>query len=94
MSKHKVTYTFYTDGTEVGVIEQLAIERKIKIAAIAAGESMAAWARELDVSRQFVYQVATGIRNNRRVRDFIEERLGMRFWEKTNQHCEQTVEEK
>jgi len=91
MAKRKVTYTFYTDDNDAGGIDKLTTARKIKVAAISAGESMAAWARELEVSRQFVFQVVKGVRNNQRVRDFIEERLGMTFWVK-EEHCEQTAE--
>ena len=80
--KRKVTYTFYTDSEDQTKIDQLATARKIRIAAIAAGETMAQWARELGVSRQFVYQAVSGAHKNHRVRDFIESRLNETFWPK------------
>lgn len=78
-AKRKITYTFYTDNSNVDV-NQLVSSRKIRMVALAAGETMAEWARALGFSRQFVHQVVTGKRNNKRVRDFIENRLGMKFW--------------
>lgn len=78
--KRKVTYTFYTDRNDANHIDRLSTDRKIRMAVLAADENMAEWARELNVSRQFVYQVVKGMRKNRRVRDFIEQRLGRRFW--------------
>jgi hypothetical protein len=79
-AKRKVTYTFYTDGTDSNRIDTLAVARRIRMAALAAGETMAGWARELGVSRQFVYQVVNGTRKSQRVRDFIQARLKEIFW--------------
>ncbi len=78
--KRKVTYTFYTDRSDAGHIDKLSTDRQIRMAVLVAGENMAEWARELKVSRQFVYQVVKGVRKNQRVRDFIEHRLGKTFW--------------
>jgi DNA-binding phage protein len=80
IEKRKVTFTFYTDSEDPTKIDQLATARKIRIAAISAGETMAQWARELGVSRQYVYQAVNGVNKNQRVRDFIESRLNETFW--------------
>jgi predicted DNA-binding protein YlxM (UPF0122 family) len=83
MSKNrKVVYTFYTDRNDANHINKLSTDRNIRIAVLAADENMAQWARELKVSRQFVYQVIKGVRKTRRIRDFIESRLGTTFWPK------------
>lgn len=79
-SKRKVTYTFYTDSNDASRLDNLATATKIRMAALAQGENMAVWARELEVSRQFIYQVVNGERQTKRVRDFIETRLGETFW--------------
>ena len=79
-AKRKVTLTFYTDSNDAGKIEQLATAKKIRMAALAADESMAGWARELGYSRQFIYQVVNGKRAHQQVRDFIEKRLNTVFW--------------
>ncbi len=76
----KVTFTFYTARKDAADIQGLVLARRIRMAVIATGENMSAWARELKVSRQYVYQVVSGKRKNKRVRDFIEERLGKKFW--------------
>ena len=83
-AKRKVTYTFYTDAEDPAKIEQLATSRKIRVAALEAGQNMAQWARALGMSRQYIYQVVSGKRRNQRVRDFIETRLNTIFWPKTD----------
>ena len=80
--KCKVTYTFYTDRNDPTRMDRLSTAKRIRMAAFAADQNMAAWARELGVSRQFVSQVVNGARKTQRVRDFIEGRIGETFWPK------------
>ena len=80
--KFKVTYTFFTDRSDPTYMDQPSIALRVRMVALAADEKMAAWARELGVSRQFISQVVNGARKTQRVRDFIEGRLGETFWPK------------
>jgi hypothetical protein len=79
-AKRKITYTFFTDSTDSRQVDTMATAKRIRMAALTEDEKMAKWARELGVSRQFVYQVVNGTRKNQRVRDFIEARLNTIFW--------------
>lgn len=80
--KKKVTYTLYIENGEgLDAVRNQIVGRRIRIAAIIKGENPAQWARELKVSRQFIDQVIWGWRRTAYVREFIEERLGEKFWD-------------
>lgn len=87
-TQRKVTLTIVTDSNDAAKIDQLATAKKIRMAALAADETMAGWARELGYSRQFIYQVVNGKRAHQKTRDFIEARLNAVFWPKPAE-CQQ-----
>jgi len=53
------------------------LKKKIKIRSVQLGIPLAQLARELGVSRQFVYQVCAGQRLTFRIRGYICHRLGL-----------------
>lgn len=76
-----VTYTLYLNGDESpDEIKALLIARRIKTLVARKNENMSDWARDLGVSRQFIYQVVRGRKKTAHVRAYIEERLGRTFW--------------
>lgn len=79
--KRKVTYTLYIeDGDDRHTVDRKLIARRIRSIAIQKNEKMADWADHFGVSRQYISQVVHGQRRPKEIRDFIEERLGERFW--------------
>ena len=79
--KSKVTYTLHVSESETpDGIEQKLSAKRIKVLAMMMDENMSEWARLLGISRQAVYQVVEGQRRNPGIREFIEQRLGVRIW--------------
>ncbi|BBO78605.1 hypothetical protein DSCW_60220 [Desulfosarcina widdelii] len=71
-----------TNGQDSCVLQldNLPTSYRIRVMAMVADQNMALWARELGVSRQYIYQVVKGTRKNQRIRSHIEKRLGETFW--------------
>ncbi|BBO74370.1 hypothetical protein DSCW_17870 [Desulfosarcina widdelii] len=79
--KRKITYTLYVDDRDdEKSIGRKVTARRIRSIALRKGEKMSDWADELGVSRQYISQVVNGRRRPQEIRDFIERRLGQKFW--------------
>ncbi|BBO73429.1 hypothetical protein DSCW_08460 [Desulfosarcina widdelii] len=79
--KRKITYTLYVDDRDdEKSIGRKVIARRIRSIALRKGEKMSDWADELGVSRQYISQVVNGRRRPQEIQDFIERRLGQKFW--------------
>ncbi len=80
--KRKVTFTIFVDEKDDRkAVGRKIIARRIRATAIRKGEKMAEWADHLNVSPQYISQVVNGRRKAKEIREFIESRLGERFWE-------------
>ncbi|BBO74440.1 hypothetical protein DSCW_18570 [Desulfosarcina widdelii] len=82
--RRKITYTLYIDENDNSkTVGRKLTARRIRSIALAKGEKMSEWADELGVSRQYISQVVNGKRTPKKVRNFIEARLGQTFWSET-----------
>ena len=80
-TKGKETFTFLTDKNDPGEIKKIVIARRILRDAVTSNEKMAHWAKDLNVSRQYVCQVVHGSRRGEKVREYIEKRMNRKYWD-------------
>jgi len=80
--KKAVTYTLFVNADDSEeMIRRKLLARRIKHLAFLQNEVMAAWAREIGVSRSAIAQVVSGKRATPRIRRLIEQKLGQQVWE-------------